>query len=73
MCGWFFLLIHLLISVINQFCCSQFGGMPCPKPILLENDICDEERIQLSEDCTFKYFRECRQQRYRSVVICHPF
>ena len=37
--------------MINQFCCSQFGRMPCPKPILLliQNIICDEERIQLSE------------------------
>ena len=53
-----FLLIHLLISMINQFCCSQFGGMPCPKPILLltQNIICDEERIKFSEYSIFKYF-----------------
>ena len=52
-----FLLIHLLISMINQFCCSQFGRMPCPKPILLltQNFISDEERMQLSEYSTFKY------------------
>ena len=65
-----FLLIHLLISKINQFYCCQFGGIACPKPILLltQNFICDEERIQLSEYSTFKYFRECRQQQYRSVA-----
>ena len=53
-----FLLIHLLTSMINQFCCSQFGRMPRPKPILLltQNFICDKKRIQLGEYSTFKYF-----------------